>query len=106
MPNTVCVACFHKEHARRDIRSDRQEVQAARNAGQPDADKRMRSQTVTAMNQRNDARDMRTSNAGHAVTAQPQSLWIVKRLGKRSPWRGQGRHLPFEGYLACEQADA
>jgi len=71
VPNTVCVACFHKGHARRDIRSDRQEVQAARNAGQPDADKRMRSQTATAMNQRNDARDMRTSNAGHAATAQP-----------------------------------
>jgi hypothetical protein len=56
---------------RRDVRSDRQGVQVARNAGQPDAAERMRSQTVTAMSQRNNARDMRTANAGHAATAQP-----------------------------------
>ena len=54
---------------RRDVRSDRLDVQAAGNAGQPDADKRMR--TVTALNQRNDARDIRAANAGHAAAAQP-----------------------------------
>ena len=59
---------LHSDH--QDVRSDR-DVQTAKSVDQPGADRRMKSQTLTAMNERNDARDIPTAHVPHAATGRP-----------------------------------